>query len=653
MVTLMTFLAVAVYHNWHIAQLDINNAFLHGDLHKEVYMALPQGAIYRTKVCTEVCAGMIYPNKVVSEPGYDKQWQKTISREYTNYMLSGEERYGRRGYDRGQEAEQKQVEIMEDMIDKVVNMAAGDSHDALVCCVENTVEDRIMDSGASFHATYCKKELERFKLRSGKVRLADDKTLDIAGVRDVVLKTSFGTSWTLAESMRLRAEAQKMLWADSVSTAYLIYRIPYVPIGVCILEEEWLSKADILHLWTRFVKPENDSIVAEHGLSLKITQSPSGISDTSEGSENNGSFKDSGRSDKEYSEDEASSKEGGSKTPQVRRSTRESKDPVSNEIFSSVVKMPTIRLVLSIVASEDLHLEKLDVKTAFLHGDLDEDIYMTQSEGFQSAGKEENLVCKLKKSSDMAIFNKPKWQLPLVFEMKDICFEKHVLSYVLTVGVTRVEYTKSSIHLVKNLKVFSWAKLVWILISEGSLSLLNILGTKSLAAMFTRIPCIESLLALRLVGAACFVCSAVQKGGPATLEHVTSCIVEMEAYCSTGFEGRVVGCKPNPTSFGMGRAVWHEPEQFSSELNNISLDPVDCHDYLSRGYHELYTIQRSVQRNHNDTEEVIRLLEAVNLQRNEEGKRENLRQFSVYKTLSLNDTVEILSLMLTLQSSSW
>ncbi|GKC36349.1 retrovirus-related pol polyprotein from transposon TNT 1-94 [Tanacetum coccineum] len=60
--------------------------------------------------------------------------------------------------------------------------------------------------------------------------------------------------------------------------------------------------------------------------------------------------------------------------------------------------MTTIRLVLSIVAVKDLHLEQLDVKTSFLHGDLDEDIYMTQPEGFQSAGKEENLVCKLKKS---------------------------------------------------------------------------------------------------------------------------------------------------------------------------------------------------------------------------------------------------------------
>nr|GFD17025.1 hypothetical protein [Tanacetum cinerariifolium] len=63
---------------------------------------------------------------------------------------------------------------------------------------------------------------------------------------------------------------------------------------------------------------ENDSIVAEHGLSSKITQSLGGSSDTSEGSKNSGSFEDSRRSDEEYSEDKASCKEGGSKTPQVR-----------------------------------------------------------------------------------------------------------------------------------------------------------------------------------------------------------------------------------------------------------------------------------------------------------------------------------------------
>ncbi|GJW31105.1 retrovirus-related pol polyprotein from transposon TNT 1-94 [Tanacetum coccineum] len=60
--------------------------------------------------------------------------------------------------------------------------------------------------------------------------------------------------------------------------------------------------------------------------------------------------------------------------------------------------MTIIRLVLSIVALKELHLEQLDVKTAFLHGDLVEDIYMARPASFQSARKEENLVCKLKKS---------------------------------------------------------------------------------------------------------------------------------------------------------------------------------------------------------------------------------------------------------------
>ena len=49
-----------------------------------------------------------------------------------------------------------------------------------------------------------------------------------------------------------------------------------------------------------------------------------------------------------------------------------------DEIFSPVVKMTSIRTILSIVEVEDLHLEQLDVKTTFLHGDLEEEIYMQQ-----------------------------------------------------------------------------------------------------------------------------------------------------------------------------------------------------------------------------------------------------------------------------------
>jgi len=59
--------------------------------------------------------------------------------------------------------------------------------------------------------------------------------------------------------------------------------------------------------------------------------------------------------------------------------------------------MSYIRVVLALIASLDLEIEQMDVKIAFLHGDLEEEIYMQQPEGFVMKGKE-NYVCKLKKS---------------------------------------------------------------------------------------------------------------------------------------------------------------------------------------------------------------------------------------------------------------
>ena len=58
--------------------------------------------------------------------------------------------------------------------------------------------------------------------------------------------------------------------------------------------------------------------------------------------------------------------------------------------------MTSIRTVLSIAASMNLEVEQLDVKTTFLQGDLEEEIYMQQLEGFVERGKE-HLVCRLKK----------------------------------------------------------------------------------------------------------------------------------------------------------------------------------------------------------------------------------------------------------------
>ncbi|GKD64712.1 hypothetical protein Tco_1306820, partial [Tanacetum coccineum] len=276
--------------------------------------------------------------------------------------------------------------------DKEVNLAAGDSDDTLVCCVENTVEDRIMDSGASFHATYYKEELEGLSyalvswtlkdvryIPSPKRRLISVGQLDEegyhVGFRDQQWKVTKGSLVVAHENKReslymvevhpvgigaiIDGSGSAALWFGEVEESFFhnvsedketakhelwvahsrggMAREGYkshthlkaaaqmkCDTAFGIRRVTRLSEAEISHLWTRFMELENDSIVAEHGLSLEIPQSPGGSSDTSKGSENIGSFEDRGRLDEEYSKDEASSKKGGSKTPHVRRSTRES-----------------------------------------------------------------------------------------------------------------------------------------------------------------------------------------------------------------------------------------------------------------------------------------------------------------------------------------
>ena len=67
------------------------------------------------------------------------------------------------------------------------------------------------------------------------------------------------------------------------------------------------------------------------------------------------------------------------------------------ETFSHVVRFTSIRIILALVAGLDLELHQMDVKTAFLNGELEEKIYMVQPEGFIVPGSEHK-VCKLKKS---------------------------------------------------------------------------------------------------------------------------------------------------------------------------------------------------------------------------------------------------------------
>ncbi|KAI0518741.1 hypothetical protein KFK09_006177 [Dendrobium nobile] len=67
------------------------------------------------------------------------------------------------------------------------------------------------------------------------------------------------------------------------------------------------------------------------------------------------------------------------------------------ETFAPVAKMNTVRILLSLAAKYNWHLEQLYVKNAFLHGDLEEEIIMEIPPDFKEKSKS-NKVCKLKKA---------------------------------------------------------------------------------------------------------------------------------------------------------------------------------------------------------------------------------------------------------------
>ena len=68
-----------------------------------------------------------------------------------------------------------------------------------------------------------------------------------------------------------------------------------------------------------------------------------------------------------------------------------------DETFSPVAMLKSIRILLAIVAYYDYEIWQMDVKTAFLNGNLLEDVYMTQPEGFASP-ENSGKVCKLQRS---------------------------------------------------------------------------------------------------------------------------------------------------------------------------------------------------------------------------------------------------------------
>ena len=65
-----------------------------------------------------------------------------------------------------------------------------------------------------------------------------------------------------------------------------------------------------------------------------------------------------------------------------------------NETFAPVAKFNSIRILLALTAKHNLELHQMDVKSAYLNGDLTKEVYMDQPEGFVQKGQE-GKVCRL------------------------------------------------------------------------------------------------------------------------------------------------------------------------------------------------------------------------------------------------------------------
>nr|GEX89005.1 putative zinc finger, CCHC-type [Tanacetum cinerariifolium] len=94
------------------------------------------------------------------------------------------------------------------------------------------------------------------------------------------------------------------------------------------------------------------------------------------------------------------------------------------ETFSLVSRKDCIRIVMALVAHFDLELHQMEVKTAFFNGNLHEDVYMAQPQGFKPKGHEHR-VCKLKKSIYGIKQASRQWYLKFDEVMKEHNFIKN------------------------------------------------------------------------------------------------------------------------------------------------------------------------------------------------------------------------------------
>ena len=94
-------------------------------------------------------------------------------------------------------------------------------------------------------------------------------------------------------------------------------------------------------------------------------------------------------------------------------------------MFAPVARLDTVRLILALASNRGWEVHHLDDKTAFLNGELAENVYVSLLEGFVKKGKGQ-MVLKLSKAL-YGLKQAPRaWNVKLDSSLKKLGFRKHV-----------------------------------------------------------------------------------------------------------------------------------------------------------------------------------------------------------------------------------
>ena len=115
------------------------------------------------------------------------------------------------------------------------------------------------------------------------------------------------------------------------------------------------------------------------------------------------------------------------------------------DTYAPVARMESVRMVLHIGAAMDWDIHQMDIKTAFLHGKLEEEVYMEQPEGCAEKGKE-NWVCRLKKTLYGLVQSPRMWNTRLNKVMVEIGYQRNSADHCVYVRTSKNGTSIVTIH---------------------------------------------------------------------------------------------------------------------------------------------------------------------------------------------------------------